>query len=144
MLAVHLCLMLGLRILSWRKRAPQAEIDLIAERRAALTYQRWAVQVKNTGGDLDGDRVDREIGAAAGTGTTHILFVVPRAGLTDPARREIAIRSALLPLHIYVLCREDVDEKSGDALLVRLRRQEATLASAKRREAERREASYSV
>jgi putative transposase len=54
--SVHLCLMLGLRVRHWRKRAPHAEIDLIAERLTGLAYQRWMVQVKNTGGPLDADR----------------------------------------------------------------------------------------
>ncbi|HET7500207.1 MAG TPA: hypothetical protein VFK02_04365, partial [Kofleriaceae bacterium] len=71
MLAVHACLILGLRVVAWRKRAP-VEIDLSAERTVGLSYQRWHLQVKNIDGDLGSDRVDREIGAAVGTGATHL------------------------------------------------------------------------
>jgi hypothetical protein len=92
MLAVHLCLMMGLRVVAWRERLP-AEIDVTADRVAALTYQRFHIQVKNTSGDLEIDRVDREVGAAAGTGATHVLFVVPRASVTRAARAEILAKS---------------------------------------------------
>src|SRR6185436_6259983 len=100
-LAVHLCLMLGLRVRSWRKRAPHSEIDLIAERLTGLTYQRWVVQVKNTAVNLDVDQVDREIGAAAGLGVSHILFVAPRAEPTQHARGEIRMKNRLTHLHVY-------------------------------------------
>jgi hypothetical protein len=138
MLAVHLCLMLGLTVTDWRRRAPQAEIDLIAERMAALSYQRWAVQVKNTISLLDSDRVDREVGAAAGTGVTHLLFVVPRATVAAPALRELRIRCALTSLHIYYLAAEELVTKSSDSLFFELRKQEKILAQLKRAEAERR------
>lgn len=78
---------------------------------------------------------DREIGAAAGSGTSHILFVVPRSALTEAARRGILVRSALTPLHIFALARDDLAEKNGEALLARLRKQERLLAEVKRREA---------
>ncbi|HEX2876894.1 MAG TPA: restriction endonuclease [Polyangiaceae bacterium] len=138
-LAVHLCLMLGLRVRSWRKRAPHSEIDLIAERLSGLTYQRWVVQVKNTDGNLDGDQVDREIGATAGLGVTHILFVVPRAGATQPALGEIRMRSRLTHLHIYLLTGAMLVEKRAEHMLVHLRRQARQLEADKRDESERRE-----
>jgi hypothetical protein len=139
MLAVHASLMLGVRVVGWRTRAP-VEIDLTAERTCALTYQRWHVQVKNTEGDVDSDRVDREIGAAAGTGATHLLFVVPRAGLTAPARAEIDAKNKLTHLHIFVLTQPSFGTPVKVATLLReLRGQEARLARIKRTEAERRE-----
>ncbi len=139
MLAVHVSLMLGVRVVGWRTRAP-VEIDLIAERTTALTYQRWHLQVKNTEGDLDSDRVDREVGAAAGTGATHILFVVPRAGITSPARAEVDAKNKLTHLHIFVLTRPSFDAPVRSSNLLReLRGQEARLTRIKRSEAERRE-----
>ncbi|HQP37159.1 MAG TPA: restriction endonuclease [Polyangiaceae bacterium] len=139
-LAVHLCLMLGLRVRSWRKRAPHAEIDLIAERTAALTYQRWVVQVKNTSGNLDADQVDREVGATAGMNVSHVLFVVPRAEATLPASGEILTRSTLTHLHIYCLTASMLSDRSAEPILRHLRRQAARLEMFKRAEGERREA----
>jgi hypothetical protein len=140
MLAVHLCLLVGLRVFSWRSRSPSAEIDLVAERTVALSYQRWHVQVKNTMVGLDTDHVDREVGAAAGTGATHLLFVVPRGMITPPARSEIYAKNRLTHLHIYSL---DVGVFQApfraDAVVRQLRSQEAHLTRVKRVEAERRE-----
>ena len=141
MLAVHLCLALGLRVVAWRSRAPSAEIDLIAERTVALTYQRWAIQVKNTAGKLTNDRVDREVGAAAGTGTTHILFVVPRSELTQPARSEIITRSRLTGKHIYHLTHAELSSSGLDiaAILASLASQANVLGRVMKDEAQRRE-----
>jgi len=142
MLAVHLALMLGLEVKAWRKRAPHAEIDLIAERLASLGYQRWAVQVKNIGDDakLDSDRVYREVGAVAGSGVTHILFVVPRGTVTSTAMAEMKQRSRIANLHIYYLHRDHLGENPSPAKLVRaLRGQSEALGILKRTEAERRE-----
>ena len=139
MVAVHSCLMLGLRVESWRTKTP-VEIDLIAERTVGLAYQRWHIQVKNIGGDLDSDRVDREIGAAAGTGATHLLFVVPRGKITGPARAEIDAKNRLTHFHIYVLTADSLTPPLSVASLIReLRGQEASLSRIKRMEAERRE-----
>lgn len=141
MLGVHACLMLGLNNLVWRKRAPHSEIDLLADRVSGLTYQRWAIQVKNTGGDLSSDRVDREIGAAAGSGVTHLLFVVPRAVLSRPAKAEILHRCRLTPLQIFYL---DVEVFSASDVAQAVHRtlavQSQDLAAIKRREALDREA----
>ncbi len=140
MLAVHACLMLGLKVVAWRSRAPGAEIDLLAERVVGLSFQRWAIQVKNTDLDLDADRVDREIGASVGVGVTHILFIVPRASLTGAAEREITVRSRLTELHIYALTREVFDgEISGPRFTYSLKAQAERLARYKRDEALRRE-----
>ena len=139
MLAVHACLLLGLRVVSWRSRAP-AEIDLIAERTMGLSYQRWHVQVKNTDNDLDVDRVDREIGVAAGTGATHILFVVPRAGVSQTAQAELDAKTRLTHLQPYVLSAAAFDAPVQVGRLLReLRGQEARQTRIKRMEAERRE-----
>lgn len=141
MLAIHLCMLLGLRVVSWRSRAPASEIDLIAERTIGLAYQRWAVQVKNTGGDLTNDRVDRELGASLGTGVTHVLFIVPRSGLTAPAVAEIFARSRMSHVHVYHLSRDELapGRISLDMLLRSLRHQSLALGAAKSEEAERRE-----
>jgi hypothetical protein len=139
MLAVHVCLMLGLTVVGWRHRAP-AEIDLTAERITALGYQRWHVQVKNTGSSLDIDQVDREVGVSVGTGATHLLFVVPRGGISAPARAEIRAKSTLTHLHIFVLDSDAFKPPVKVATLLKaLRGQEAGLARLKRIEAERRE-----
>jgi hypothetical protein len=139
MLAVHACLMLGLRVVGWRT-CDTVEVDLTAERTAALTFQRWRVQVKNTGDDLDADRVDRELGAAAGTGVTHLLFVVPRAGLSATAKAEIDAKNKLTHLHVFHLTRDAFAAPVQVAALIReLRGQEARLTRIKRFEAERRE-----
>jgi hypothetical protein len=138
-LAVHLCLTLGLRVQGWRKRAPHAEIDLLADRLSGLTYQRWAVQVKNTTGDLDSDQVAREVGATTGMGVTHILFVVPRADITRPATREVLLKSRLTPLHIYTLTASMLADRSAEAMLRHLRRQAQRLESEKRSESTARE-----
>lgn len=141
MLAIHVCLMLGLRNVVWRQRAPHAEIDLVADRVVGLAYQRWTVQVKNTAGDLSSDRVAREIGAAAGTGVTHVLFVAPRASLSKPARGEALHRSRLTPLHVLHLDHHvfaDAGQIVG-AVLKSLRAQAEDLAFLKREEAVRRE-----
>ncbi len=122
-LAVHICLMLGLRVTGWRERMP-VEVDLTAERVVGFAYQRWHVQVKNIDGDLNADRVDREIGAAAGTGATHLLFVVPRGGISAAARAEAVMKSRLTSLHIYVR---------------QLEGEQTVLVREKRNEAERRE-----
>jgi hypothetical protein len=139
MLAIHVCLMLDLTVLNWRHRLP-VEVDLIAERSVALSYQRWHIQVKNTAFDLDADRVDREVGAAAGTGATHILFVVPRAALSSPARAEIVAKTRLTHLHIFWLAREafEPDPQLGP-MLRELRGQQAFITRLKRAEAERRQ-----
>ncbi len=140
MLALHLCLALGLRIDRWRHRVPAAEIDLIAERTVGLSYQRWSVQVKNTSTNLDIDRVDREIGAAAGLGMTHILFVVPRASCTDPARAEMLIKSRLTGLHIFYLNKSAIRQKVRiDRILRELESQSSLISFTKRHEARRRE-----
>ena len=140
MLAVHVCLMLGLKVESWRKRAPNTEIDLIAERTAALGYQRWMVQVKNTAKDLTNDRVDREIGAAAGIPVTHILFVAPRANATDIALKEMISKSRHTALHIYALTKDVfVPGNESSLILEALRQQLDIIAHAKRDEARRRE-----
>jgi hypothetical protein len=140
-LAIHLCLMLGLRVRSWRKRAPHAEIDLIADRLSGLTYQRWAVQVKNTLGDLDSDQVAREVGATTGLGVSHILFVVPRAEITQPAGREIRIKSRQTSLHVYKLTASMLARKEAESMLRHLQRQARRLESEKRSESESRERS---
>lgn len=139
MLAVHLCLLLRLSVVSWRKRAPHSEIDLIAERLIALTYQRWVVQVKNKDGDLNNEEVDREIGATTGIGVTHILFVVPRGELSGPALREIRTRSRLTGLHMYYLTRSHVEKHTTEALLTHLRARARVHEADKRAEATRRE-----
>ncbi len=138
MLAVHACLMLGLRVVAWRKRAP-VEIDLSAERTVGLSYQRWHLQVKNIDGDLKSDRVDREIGAAAGTGATHLLFVVPRGGVSGPAQLEIDTKNKLTHFHVYLLTAASFAAPISASLIRDLRGQEAKLTRIKRMEAERRE-----
>jgi Restriction endonuclease len=138
-LAIHLCLTLGLRVRSWRKRAPHAEIDLIADRLSSLNYQRWAVQVKNTTGDLDSDQVAREIGATSGLGVTHILFVVPRAEITEPARREIRVKSRHTHLHVYKLTASMLTDRAAEPMLRHLHRQARRLEAEKRAESESRE-----
>jgi hypothetical protein len=138
MLAVHACLMLGLRVVAWRKRAP-VEIDLSAERTVGLSYQRWHLQVKNIDGDLDADRVDREIGAAAGTGATHLLFVVPRGGVTGTAQLEIDTKNRLTHFHVYLLTAASFAAPIRASLIRDLRGQETKLTRIKRMEAERRE-----
>jgi hypothetical protein len=140
MLAVHLCLALGLRVSDWRKRAPEAEIDLLAERTAALTYQRWAVQVKTTISKLDSDRVDREVGAVAGSGVTHILFILPVSTLTGPALAEIMNRNRLTSFHLYYLTKDHlVGDNIGATMMAALTKQELLVGRAKKEEAERRE-----
>lgn len=139
MLALHVCLMIGLRVVAWRKRLP-VEVDLVGERSAALSYQRWHIQVKNIEGDLDSDRVDREVGAAAGTGATHLLFIVPRGNCTGPARSEILSKGRLTHLHIYVLTSSSIGFAVEPAALLRsLLEQQRRMTQQKRREAERRE-----
>jgi hypothetical protein len=140
-LAVHLCLTLGLRVLGWRKRAPHAEIDLLADRLSGLAYQRWAVQVKNTTGDLDADQVAREVGATTGLGVTHILFVVPRAEITAPASREVLLKSRLTHLHIYTLTASMLVDRSAEAMLRHLHRHARWLETEKRSESDARERS---
>jgi hypothetical protein len=139
-LAIHLCLMMGLRVRSWRRRAPHSEIDLIADRVSNLTYERWAVQVKNTSADLDNDQVTREIGATSGMGVTHLLFVVPRAEVTGVARKEIDSKNRLTHAHIYVLSESMLVTLSAEHLLSHLRVQMRRIESLKRSEAESREA----
>ena len=140
MLAVHLCLSLGLRVESWRRRAPAAEIDLIADRTVGLAYQRWAVQVKNTSGKLDIDRVDREIGAAIGLGVTHILFLVPRAEVTQPAFAEMFSKSRITALQVLHLDHGLLGEGVKLATILQaLEKQVALISLAKRDEAKRRE-----
>ncbi len=141
-LAVHLCLMLGLHVRNWRKRAPHSEIDLIAERLSSLSYQRWIIQVKNTDVKLDADQVDREIGTTAGLGVSHILFVVPRAEATLPALGQMRIKNRLTHLHIYSLTAELLLEKQTAKLLAHLQKQAKDIASDKRQESEHRERSY--
>ena len=139
-LGIHTCLALGLKNIQWRKRAPHSEIDLIADRSVGLAYQRWAIQVKNTAGDLSSDRVVREIGAAAGSGVTHLLFVVPRASLSRPARAEILHRSRLTHLHIF--CADQAAFGSADVMANVQRSlsvQSDDLSEIKRREALARE-----
>jgi hypothetical protein len=139
-LAVHLCLILGLRVRSWRKRAPHSEIDLIAERLYGLAYQRWFIQVKNTATGLDGDQVDREIGASVGLGVTHILFVVPRSDtITPQAQAQIRLKSRVTPLHIYYLTEKMLREKRAEPMLALLAKQAKQQEADKRDEAERRE-----
>ncbi|MEN0068579.1 MAG: hypothetical protein AAGA48_41060 [Myxococcota bacterium] len=145
MLAVHLCLMLGLQVRHWRKRAPEAEIDLIADRVADLSYQRWAIQAKNVAPyqPVSSDRVDREIGAVSGLGVSHVLIVAPRARLTKPARGEAVHRSRLTGMHVYYLDADAfTEEPSGPHLLRVLRGQRDILAGEMRNEAERREGGY--
>ena len=140
MLGIHACLALGLRNIQWRQRAPHAEIDLLADRTAALSYQRWAVQVKNTGGDLSADRVDREVGVTVGSGVTHILFLTPRARLSRPAHAEIVHRCRLTGLHMFFLDKstfDQIDSISGMHKALALQAQD--LATIKQQEAVRRE-----
>ncbi len=140
MLAVYLCLTLGLRVESWRRRAPAAEIDLIADRTVGLAYQRWSIQVKNTSGNLDIDRVDREIGAAVGLGVTHVLFIVPRAGVTQPALAEMLAKSRITGLQVLLLDRNELAAGVNlDGILKALGKQVALISLAKRTEARRRE-----
>jgi hypothetical protein len=139
MLGVHVCLMLGLRVVGWRSRLP-VEIDMTAERTVGLAYQRWHIQVKNIEGGLDADRVDREIGAAAGTGATHILFIVPRGSVTVPARAEILAKSRHTALHIFVLHQDSLVKAELRPMLDSMEMQLITLQRHKRSEAERREA----
>lgn len=139
MLGVHVCLLLGLKVIGWRTRMP-VEIDLTAERAVAMCYQRWHVQVKNIEGHLDADRVDREIGAAAGTGATHLLFLVPRGGVTQPARAEIIAKNRLTQLHIFTLQGEILQLATPIAIVEGLNGQLATILRNKRSEADRREA----
>ena len=141
MLGVHLCLALGLHNLEWRTRAPNTEIDLLADRTVGLGYQRWAIQVKNVGATVSSDRIDREIGVAAGTGVTHLLFLAPRSELSRPARAEILHRSRLTHLHIFYLDRECFESTDVTATVLRaLRSQAEDLAALKRRESLAREA----
>ena len=142
-LAIHVCLLLGLRVIGRNIRAPHAEIDVLADRLADFAYQRWAIQVKNirTAQNVDIDRIDRELGAASGTGITHILFFVPRSSLTTAARAEMMAKNAFTPLHIYYI---DADSMRGGVsstdLLRVLVAQAREVATLKRGEAERREA----
>lgn len=138
MLAAHLCIALGLERLRWRQRAPAAEIDLSAEKVTAFAYQRWHIQVKNTQGKLDIDRVDRELGAAAGLGITHLLFVVPRSSLTGPAKEQLLVKSRLTPVHAYALTRNELAGFEMGKILKSLRSQTLLVAHAKRSEARRR------
>lgn len=141
LLAVHVCLLLGLRVVGWRTRQP-VEVDLTATRPVGLSYQRWYIQVKNTAEDVAADRVDRELGVAAGMGASHILFVVPRARMTRAAAAEIATKNRLTHLHIYAL---DVSVFEDTTALVpqlsaSLRAQLSQISRLKEQEALRREA----
>jgi hypothetical protein len=137
--AIHVCLMLGLRVISWRAKLP-AEIDVVAERTVAYSYQRWHVQVKNTDFALDVDRVDREVGAAAGTGASHILFVVPRSKLTGTARAEIASKNQLTHLHVFALDEVALGNHALGDIIESLQHQQRHMAFLKRTEAARRDA----
>ncbi len=137
-LAVHLCLMLGLSVTGWRVRLP-VEVDLTAERSVGFAYQRWHVQVKNTDTDLDADRVDRELGAAAGTGATHLLFIVPRASMTSAARAEAISKARFTPLHIYWLTANQLRVRDPAVMIQYLDDQLRVISREKRAEALRRE-----
>lgn len=139
MLAAHLCIALGLKKLRWRQRAPAAEIDLSAEKVTGFAYQRWHIQVKNTQGKLDIDRVDRELGAAAGLGVTHLLFVVPRASLTAPAKTQLLVKSRLTPIHAFALTKKELTCFQMARILESLRGQALLIAHTKEDEARRRE-----
>lgn len=141
-LAIHICLMLGLRVLGRNIRAPLAEIDVLAERTSGLTYQRWAIQVKNITSTtkVDIDRIDRELGAVAGTGITHVLFFLPRSCTTGYAKAELLKKNALTPLHLYVLDAEAVgDEPTASTLIKELEAQAKLIAQLKTDESSRRE-----
>jgi hypothetical protein len=140
MLACHIALILGLQVRGWRKKVPYSEIDLVADRTIALSYQRWFVQVKNVQQNVDVDRVDREIGAATGIGATHVLFVAPRSRLSNVARKQISLKSRLTSLHVYFLDSSSLAEDQPlSRILDELRDQEKSLARLKREEAEQRE-----
>ena len=83
---------------------------------------------------------DRELGAAVGTGITHVLFVVPRADLSDPARAELIARIKLSPIHAYFLTTDNFDSNlNADPVIQALAAQSAALEFVKSEEARRRE-----
>ncbi len=109
---------------------------------SGLSYQRWAVRVKNTSSPLNNDQVDRELGASLGTGITHVLFVAPRSHLlTSTATAEIVAKSRISPLHILYLTNDQLEAEawSLDKILRALREQAMALDQAKSTESERRE-----
>ncbi len=141
MLAAHVCLMLGLHVVDWRKRVPDAEIDLLAERVMGLSYERWAIQAKNVGPDatVSTDRVDREVGAIFGTGVTHVLLLAPRARVATNAKAEACNRTRLTGIHVYYLDRDAFLRSPTPANLVALLEgQRDVLAQHLRHEAKRR------
>ncbi len=142
MLGLHVCLMLDLKVIARRLRAPNAELDLVAERSAGLSYQRWSIQVKNTTSELSVEQVDREVGAAAAAGLTHVLFIVPRARLTPAAQGEITQVNQFTPMHVYTLTAADLSRQMTAASLIRaLAGQMEAIAGTKRAELKRRQVS---
>ena len=114
--------LLGLRLVEWRKRAPQttgqAEIDALMAGVIGGVATMWQVQCKNTpGSKVDLEDIAKEVGLVAITHATHILFAA-NCQFTRDARTFARAVMESSSLSIYLLDESDFEAiKSSPATI---------------------------
>lgn len=116
--AVQVMRLLGLRFVSWRKRAADttggAEIDVLMSGVFGGVPTRWQVQCKNKpAGSVDLEDVAKEIGLLPLTQATHVM-VIANCRFTRDARTYADAVMAADPVAIYLLDRDDFNAIKRD------------------------------
>jgi Restriction endonuclease len=110
-LTIRLMRLLGLRFLSWNRRAADtgyAEVDAVFAGVFGAVPTRWQIQCKNVAKKVPLEDVAKEVGLTLVTGATHILFLA-NANFTREALKfaEEVMRKS--PLTLYLLGKADFD-----------------------------------
>lgn len=112
--AIHIMRLLGLRFVSWRKRARdetgQAEIDVVMAGLMGGVATRWQIQCKNKpSGRVSVEDVAKEVGLVPITKATHVMILANSRATTDAHTyaREVMRNSSLA---VMILDKDDFEK----------------------------------
>ena len=112
--AIHIMRLLGLRFVSWRKRAKeetgQAEIDVVMAGLIGGIATRWQIQCKNKpSGRVSVEDVAKEVGLVPLTKATHVMILANSRATADAHiyAREVMRNSSLT---VMILDKEDFEK----------------------------------
>lgn len=129
--AIHIMRLLGLRFVSWRKRAKdetgQAEIDVVMSGLMGGIATRWQIQCKNKpSGRVSVEDVAKEVGLVPITKATHVMILANSRATNDAHiyAREVMRNSSLT---VIILDKDDFEKirasPASIASIIRLKSQ---------------------
>lgn len=129
--AIHIMRLLGLRFVSWRKRAKdetgQAEIDVVMAGLMGGVATRWQIQCKNKpSGRVSVEDVAKEVGLVPITKATHVMILANSRATADAHTyaREVMRNSSLA---VMILDKDDFEKirtnPAAIASIIRLKSQ---------------------